>query len=187
MEMYLSYSIYRLYLVCLEVAENLVQYGLGLRSTNGMGASAVPLDLLVLAGIIVVSKSTYRWSEAIPRRRQNSPRARPRQRASKGGQGRAGSGRLAMPGNEALRTSGVCAHPAQRASMVRAEHLAEKPLAARCSRAESQATSSRGGWRQRGAPASIHSWISASSASLMQPGVPMVPRQGGFAKLGGIM
>jgi peptidoglycan/LPS O-acetylase OafA/YrhL len=45
------------------VAENLVQYGLGLRSTNGMGASAVALDLLVLAGIIVVSKSTYRWIE----------------------------------------------------------------------------------------------------------------------------
>jgi hypothetical protein len=90
-------------------------------------------------------------------------------------------------GNEALRTSSSCAHPTQRASMVRAEHLAEKLLAARCSRAESEATPSRSGRRQSGAPASIHSWISASSASLMQPGVPMVPRHGGFAKLGGIM
>lgn len=74
-----SYSIYLIHLLCFEIAENFAQYALGMDVSRGIGLLAIAIDAAVLAGIIVVSRATYRWIEKPFRDRINARLAPNRQ------------------------------------------------------------------------------------------------------------
>jgi peptidoglycan/LPS O-acetylase OafA/YrhL len=58
-----SYSIYLLHLLFFDVAGNLVEYGLDLDVSQGIGPIAIVFNAVVMAAVILASGFSYRWIE----------------------------------------------------------------------------------------------------------------------------